>query len=44
VLASLAFVGGVPASASAGNTVADVITPEGAVPEIGVAFDGQYLY
>jgi hypothetical protein len=36
--------GAIPAGAAAGNLVADVITPEGAVPEIGVTFDGQYLY
>lgn len=33
-----------PAAAAAGNIVADVSTPEGAVPEIGVTFDGTYLY
>src|SRR5207245_6981000 len=44
VLASLGLGGAWPAAAAAGNQVADVATPEGAVPEIGVAFDGQYLY
>ena len=44
VLASLGLGGAWPAAAAAGNQVADVATPEGAVPEIGVTFDGQYLY
>jgi len=44
VLASLGLGGAMPAGAAAGNLVADVATPEGAVPEIGVTFDGQYLY
>jgi len=44
VLASLGLGGAMPAVAAAGNMVADVVTPEGAVPEIGVTFDGQYLY
>jgi len=50
VLAAFALVlgfglaGAWPAAAAAGGLVADVATPEGAVPEIGVTFDGQYLY
>jgi hypothetical protein len=50
VLAAFALVlgfglaGAWPATAAAGGLVADVATPEGAVPEIGVTFDGQYLY
>jgi hypothetical protein len=44
VIASLGLGGASPAFGAAGNLVADVITPEGAVPEIGVSFDGQYLY
>jgi hypothetical protein len=36
--------GGNPASAAAGDPVADVVTPEGAVFAVGLAFDGQYLY
>jgi hypothetical protein len=43
-ITSIAMSGGLPAAAAAGNIVADVTTPEGAVPEIGVTFDGQYLY
>ena len=44
VFASFGLAGAVPAAAAAGNLVADVVTPEGAVPEIGVTFDGLYLY
>jgi hypothetical protein len=44
LVANLVLGGARPAAAAAGNTVADVITPEGAVFAIGVAFDGQYLY
>src|SRR5260370_36567152 len=38
------LVGASPVAAAPGNTVADVITPEGPDPEIGVTFDGQHLY
>ena len=44
VMVFLSSVEALPVGAAAGNTVADVTTPEGAVPEIGVTFDGQYLY
>src|SRR2546428_11271500 len=44
VLASLGLGGAWPAAAAAGNQGADVATPEGAVPQIGATFDGQYLY
>src|SRR5258708_8305445 len=51
VIAALALViavwgvgGASPVLGAAGNMVADVSTPEGAVPEIGLSFDGQYLY
>jgi len=44
VLTSLCLGGSLPAVAAAGTMAADVVTPEGAVPEIGVTFDGQYLY
>jgi hypothetical protein len=43
-LGSFALVGGGPAAASAGDAVADVVTPEGAVFAVGVAFDSRYLY
>src|SRR5260370_23088406 len=44
LLASLGLSGAWPAAAAAGNQVADVATPEGAGPEVGVTFDGPYLY
>src|SRR5260370_18097741 len=44
VIAALGVGGASPVLGAAGNMVADVSTPEGAVPEIGLSFDGQYLY
>lgn len=44
VLAQLALSGAQPAAAAAGNLVADVITSPGPVAEIGLTFDGTYLY
>jgi hypothetical protein len=43
-ITSFVVSGALPAAAAPGNMVADIITPEGAVPEIGVTYDGQYLY
>src|SRR5258708_39468305 len=44
VIAALGVGGASPVLGAAGNMVADVSTPEGAVSEIGLSFDGQYLY
>src|SRR5260370_17369796 len=44
VLASLGLGGALPAAAAAGNQVADVATPEGPIPQIGVPFHGQPLH
>src|SRR5260370_37355770 len=44
VIAVLGVGGASPVLGAAGNMVADVSTPEGAVPEIGLSFDGQHLY
>src|SRR5260370_41114924 len=44
VIAALGVCGASPVLGAAGNMVADVSTPEGAGPEIGLSFDGQYLY
>src|SRR5258708_7704902 len=43
VIAVLGVGGASPVLGAAGNMVADVSTPEGAVPEIGLSFGGQYV-